>query len=72
MHRSAARHAHVASDGRIGMLAVDDEVMTFGLAADRFQYGVIKLPISLAGTQRPAQIGGIASGPSTYTRCRYR
>src|SRR3954468_9217116 len=57
--RSAAGHAHVARDGRLARVPVDDEDVTPGLAQHRLVDRTVDEVVALGGAQRRAQIGGI-------------
>src|SRR5579859_7721246 len=55
----AAGDAHMARHGRTAMAPVDDEIMPFGLAADRLRDRRVERAVLGAGAQRRAEIGRI-------------
>lgn len=56
---STARERHVARDRGAAVGAVDDEIVTLGLAAYRFVDGGVKKVVARAGAERCAEVGRV-------------
>src|SRR5688572_2794263 len=66
----APGHAHVTGECWPVVLPVDDEVMTFGLAADRLVDRRIEELVAFRDAKRGAKIGGILLAQAHEQRAR--
>ena len=53
----AAGHAHVATDCWLLVPSVNDEIMPFGFARNRFAHGIVQEIFGVTATDRGPQIG---------------
>src|SRR5215510_5009666 len=60
----------MTSDCRLGMPAIDDEIVALGLAADRLMDGRLQEIVALARPQRRAQVGGVILAEAHVERTR--
>src|SRR5437870_4527563 len=66
----SAGHAHVARHGGTVVRAVDDEVVTLGLARDRLGNRGMKEIVGFRGAKRGTQVGGVLLPEAHEQRAR--